>query len=72
MVCVGSVLIQNVFATTLTGLPDIPYWRAGDTLDMDCMVYVSTVVSAKYRKAEKIQNAEVQDGGQENGWVVRE
>jgi hypothetical protein len=43
-------LIENVFATTLTGLPEVPYWRAGDTLDVDCMVYDSTDMSAVQRK----------------------
>jgi hypothetical protein len=42
--------MENVFATTLTGLPDVPYWRAGgDTLD-DCMVFDSTGMSARYKK----------------------
>jgi hypothetical protein len=60
MVCVGSVLIENVFATTLTGLPDVPYWRAGgDTLDVDCMVlvYDSIDVSARYKENGRIQNS---------------
>jgi hypothetical protein len=37
---VGSVLMEKVFAITLTSLPDLPYWRAGagDTADEDCMV----------------------------------
>ncbi len=30
-------MIENVFATTFTGLPDVPYWRGGDTVDVDCM-----------------------------------
>jgi hypothetical protein len=46
-----------VFATTLTGLPDVPYWRAGgDKLDVDCMVlvYDSTDVSgARYKESRK-------------------
>jgi len=70
MVWVGSVWIENVFATTLTDLPDVPYWRAGDTLDVDCMVYVCFCrCECKIKtKNEKMQNAGVQDGGQiENG-----
>lgn len=35
--------MEKVFATTLTGLPEVPYWRAGDTLDEDCMVYVQVL-----------------------------
>jgi hypothetical protein len=32
--------MEKVFATTLTPLPEAPYWRAGavDTADEDCMV----------------------------------
>jgi hypothetical protein len=68
MVFVGRVLIENVFAMTLTGLPDVPNWRAGaDTLEVDCMVYVSTGMSGGYKEKGKIQNAGVQGGQIGNG-----
>jgi len=50
-------LIEKVFAMTLTGLPDVPNWRAGVTADVDCMVYDSTDVSARRKKKGEIQGA---------------
>jgi len=42
--------MENVFAITLTALPDVPYWRAAGTtgwgLDC-CMVIFSTDVNEK-------------------------
>ena len=62
-------MIENVFATTLTALPDVPYWRAGDTLDMDCMVYVFTGMSGY--KNGKIQNAGSTGWRSDKKWVGR-
>lgn len=60
-------MIANVFAMTLTGLPDVPNWRGGATADVDCMVYVSTNVITRHEKKREIQDAEIQGRGEREG-----
>lgn len=59
--------MEKVFAMTLTDLPEVPYWRAGDTVD--CMVYVLYKCECDTEKNGKIQG--VQDGGSGIKWVWR-